>query len=46
MLPPGRPLDQELLPVNDPVEEGGIQATVVQPSIQIIYYSINPTVHK
>ena len=46
MLPPGRPPDQELLPGNDPVEEWGIQATVVQPSNPIIYYSSNPTVHK
>ena len=45
MLPPGRPPDQELLPGNDPVEEWGIQAAVVQPSNSIIYYS-NPTVHK
>ena len=34
MLPPGRPPDQELLPGNDPVEEWGIQAAVVQPSNQ------------
>ena len=46
MSPPGRPPDQELLPSNDPVEERGIQATVVQPSNQTIYYSTNPTVHK
>jgi hypothetical protein len=46
LFPPGRPPDQELLPDTDPVEEGGIQAKVVEPSNTPIYYSSNPTAHK